>query len=168
MRQLSLSWLLLLCCGMVSAQDTWTPPGNYAQPFVPLISTPSASPDALITPSLTLDTPPLVVGASSDTGSPTGSSVYVNQPLWYDPGVQQTTAFYESSDVQAHEGSAVSSSVPKFDLGAATFQDSYGVAQLAADRGRPKAARLYTNPDVARLNDMNGTIRYGGKLAHLN
>ncbi len=55
-----------------------------------------------------------------------------------------------------------------FNSGAARFQGSYGVAQLMGNQLRRKATRVYTNPDVARLNDSNGVIRYGGKLAHLD
>jgi hypothetical protein len=165
MRQLSALWLLLLCSGMASGQDTWAPPGDYAQSFAPRIATPSAPPEALITPSLTLDSPAPVVGASSNTVSATGSSVHFNRPVWYEPGVQFTSAFYESSNATAQDDSGPPSRAPRpFELGAATFQSTYGVAQLAGDRVRRKAVRVYTNPDVARLNDTNGTIRYGGKL----
>jgi hypothetical protein len=171
MRLLSALWLLFLCCGMASGQDTWIPPGDYAQPFVPRVATPSVPPESLITPSLTLDAPAPVAGASSNTGSATGSSVHFNRPVWYEPGVQFTSTFYESSNPPAQrpdDFGGPSRALRRFESGAATFQDSQGVAQLAGDRARRKAVRVYTNPDVARLNDTNGTIRYGGKVERLN
>ena len=41
----------------------------------------------------------------------------------------------------------------QFDWGAATFQSSYGAAELAARSGtRQKAIRVYTNPDVVGVD----------------
>jgi hypothetical protein len=168
MRQLSALCWLPLCCGLAFGQEQWIPPGTYSEPFAPRIATPAVRAEALITPSLTLDSPSPVAGASSYTGA-TGSSVVFNQPVSYAPGVQFRSPFYESSNAPASDASAGASPGPRpFDLGAATFQSSYGVAQLAGNQVRRKAVRLYTNPDVARLNDTNGMIRYGGKLAHLD
>ena len=98
MRQLFALPVLLFCCGLASAQDAWTPPGQYAEPSAPRLSTPVASPGALPTPFLTLDTPPLAVGASNSTlENATGSPVYYNQPLLYQPGVQYNSAIPVSS-----------------------------------------------------------------------
>ena len=169
MRQLFALWVVLLWCGVASAQDAWIYPGQYAQPSAPRISTPIASPGALATPFLTLDTPPLIVGASNATlESPTGSPVYFNQPRWYDPGVPFNPPTQESSVSAVQTAAAFSVERHGIELGAATFQLDYGVAQLAGIGPRKKATRVYTNPDVAAVNDGNGTIKYGGKLTHLN
>ncbi len=168
MRQLSALCWLLLCSGLAFGQEKWVPPGTYAEPFAARIATPAAPAEALITPSLTLDSPLPVAGASSYTGSATGSSVVFNQPVSYDPGVQFSSPFYESPNAPVHDESVARSGTRPFDLGAATFQSSYGVAQLAGNQVRRKTARVYTNPDVARLNDTNGVIRFGGKRAHLD
>ncbi len=167
MRQLSALCWLLLCCGLAFGQEQWVPPGTYSAPFAPRLATPAAPAEALITPSLTFDSPSPVVGASSYTGSPTGSSVVFNQPVSYDPGIQFSSPFRQSSSATPEE-SAAKSGAGIFNSGAARFQGSYGVAQLMGNQVRRKAARVYTNPDVARLNDTNGMIRYGGKLAHLD
>jgi hypothetical protein len=53
-------------------------------------------------------------------------------------------------------------------LGAATFQSDYGVAQLAGIGPHKKATRRYTNSDVAAVNETNGTIKFRGKLEHVN
>ncbi len=168
MRQLSCLFWLLLLCGLAFGQEKWVPPGTYSEPFAPRLATPAAPAEALITPSLTFESPSLVVGASSYAGSPTGSSVVFNQPVSYDPGVQFSSPFYPSPNATAPEESAARSGAGIFNSGAARFQGSYGVAQLMGNQVRRKAARVYTNPDVARLNDGNGMIRYGGKLAHLD
>ena len=102
----------LLCAGCscavdwLSAQEKWVPPGTYSEPFAPRLATPAAPAEALITPSLTFDSPSPVVGASSYTGSPTGSSVVFNQPVSYDPGIQFSSPFYPSSNATAPEESA--------------------------------------------------------------
>ncbi len=49
-----------------------------------------------------------------------------------------------------------------------TFQSSYGVAQLVGPAPRPKPSRTNENADVARVNDSNGLIRYGGKTEQMN
>jgi hypothetical protein len=170
MRQLSALWVLLVCCGFASAQDAWIYPGQYAQPSAPRVSTPIASPGALATPFLTLDTPPLTVGASNGTlESATGSPVYFNQPRWYNPGTPYNPPT-QASSVSPAQTTAAPVSVERHgvELGAATFQSDYGVAQLAGIGPRRRATRMYTNPDVAAVNDANGTIKFRGKLEHVN
>lgn len=163
MRQLFALWVVLLWCGFASGQDTWIYPGQYAQPSAPRVSTPVASPGALATPFLTLDSPPLTVGASNGTlTNATGSPVYYNQPLWYEPGVT-----FNPSDQAAPVPAQTSASVGH-GLGAATFQIDYGVAQLAGIGPRKKAKKTYTNPDVAAVNDANGTIKFRGKVERVN
>ena len=158
---------LLLCYGLASAQDASTYPGQYAEPFTPRLLTPVASPGALPTPFLTLDTPPLTVGASNSTlEDAAGSRVFYNQPLLYEPGMQYNPPAKGSSAVQT--GAAFSAERHGIELGSATFQSDYGVAQLAGARARKKATRVYTNPDVAAVNDANGTIKFRGKLEHVN
>ncbi len=168
MRQLFALGLVLLCCGFAFAQDTWTYPGLYAAPFAPRLSTPVASPGDLPTPFLTLDTPPLAVGASNSTlENATGSPVYYNQPLLYQPGVQYNPSIQVSGS-SARNSSQVSGGLYGIELGAATSQMDYGVAQLAGIGPRKKARKVYTNPDVAGVNEATGTIKFRGKLEHVN
>jgi hypothetical protein len=166
MRQLLVLPVILLWCGFAFAQNAWILPGQYAEPSAPRVSTPIASAEALPTPFLTLDTPPLAVGASNGTlESATGSPVYVNQPEVYDPRAPLNRPAQEVSTLQA---TVVPVGPHGIDLGGASFQSDYGVAQLVSIAPRRKATKVYTNADMAALNDANGTIRYGGKLAHLN
>jgi hypothetical protein len=169
MRQLSALGVLLSCCGLVSAQDAWIHPGQYAQPSVPRVSTPVASPGALATPLLALDTPSLTVGATDSTlENATDSPVYFNQPLRYEPGVPYNPPAQGSSVSSAQTSPAFSSERLGIELGAATFQSDYGVTQLVGIGPRRKATKVYTNPDVAAVNDANGTIKFRGKLEHVN
>ena len=169
MRRFFALWVLLVCWGFASAQDAWIYPGQYAEPSAPRLSTPVASPGALSTPSLTLDTPALTVGANNSTlEDAAGSPVYYNQPLLYQPGVQYNPPAPRSSSPAAQTSAAFSSAGRGIELGAARFQSDYGVAQLAGIGPRKKARKTYTNPDVAAVNDANGTIKFRGKLEHVN
>jgi hypothetical protein len=166
MRQLFALGLVLLCCGSAFAQDAWTYPGQYAEPSAPRLSTPTAYPGALPTPILTLDAPPLAVGATNSTlENATGSPVYYNQPLMYEPGVRYVQA---SSVPSAQPFPAASGEKRGIDLGAATSQMDYGVAQLAGISPRKKAKRVYTNPDVAGVNEATNTIKFRGKVERVN
>jgi hypothetical protein len=168
MRQLFALWLLLLCCGFASAQDNWIYPGQYAEPSAPRLSTPVASPEALPTPFLTLDTPPLTVGASNSTlENSDGSPVYYNQPLRYQPGVPYNPPVQVLASA-VRTSSPVSGGRYGIDLGAATSQMDYGVAQLAGIGPRKKAKKTYTNPDVAAVNEATGTIKFRGKIERVN
>jgi hypothetical protein len=165
MRHLLALVVIVLACGLAFAQDTWVLPGQYAVPS-PRVSTPIASADALPTPSLTLDTPPLAVGASNSTvENATGSPVYFNQPEVYDPGALPNPLAQEPSTAS---GPVASGEAHGLALGVARFQSDYGVAQLVNLAPRRKATKVYTNADIAAVNDANGSIAYGGKLAHLN
>jgi hypothetical protein len=169
MRQLFALCVLLLCCGFLSAQDAWTYPGQYAEPSAPRLSTPIASPGALLTPVLILDTPPLTVGASNSTlENAAGSPVYYNQPLLYEPGAQYISPAEGSSSSATQTAAAFSAERHEIEFGGATFQSDYGVAQLAGIGPHKKATRRYTNPDVAAVNETNGTIKFRGKLEHVN
>jgi hypothetical protein len=166
MRQLFALGLVFLCCGFASAQDDWVYPGQYAEPFAPRLATPVASPGALPTPFLTLHTPALAVGASNSTlENATGSPVYYNQPLLYQPGIQ----YVQANSVPAEQNfPAASGGRHGVERGAATSQMDYGVAQLAGIGPRKKAKKVYTNPDVAGVNEVTNTIKFRGKLEHVN
>jgi hypothetical protein len=165
MRQL-VGLLVVICgCGFAAAQNDQVLPGAYAQPFAPRLATPSASPEALATPTLTLHTPHLTVGASTGTLSAAGSPVYVNQPVWYEPGARFTALDEPSASAAPITAGVAGRGI---ELGAAMFQSSYGVAQLASTISRGKAKRVYTNQDVASVNDSNGLIKFHGQLEHAN
>ncbi len=173
MYKLSAFCTLLLLCGLASGQTRWVPPGTYSEPFAPRLATPTAPPQALATPFLTLDSPSLVAGASNETmNDATGSSVHFNQPVWYAPGVQLSPAVAQLSvspgQAQVSSRNMASRESHGIELGAARFQSSYGAAQLAGNRPGRKASRVFTNPDVARVNETNGMIRFEGKQEHID
>ena len=164
MRQLVSLLIVICCCGFAAAQSDQVLPGTYAQPFAPRLATPSAPPEALATPSLTLDTPHLTVGASTGTTECDRLS-RVRQPAAL--VCAGSTVQYAGHKSSLSAAPTVSSSYG-IELGAATFQSSYGVAQLASTISRGKAKRVYTNQDVASVNDTNGLIKFRGKLEHAN
>jgi hypothetical protein len=71
-------------------------------------------------------------------------------------GVNNTTADTETT--RSLEG---------FESGAAMSQDSYGAADLKSWFHLRKAAKVYTNQDVAQVNDTNGLVKFGNKTEHL-
>ncbi|MGH9546075.1 MAG: hypothetical protein ACRD23_12775 [Terriglobales bacterium] len=173
MYKLSAFCTLLLLCGLASGQTRWVPPGTYSEPFAPRLATPTAPPQALVTPFLALDSPSLVAGASNGTmNDVTGSSLHFNQPSWYAPGVELNLPGSQlpvsPGQAQVSSRNIASRKNPGIELGAARFQSSYGAAQLVANRPGRKANRVFTNPDVARVNDANGMIRFGGKEEHID
>jgi hypothetical protein len=179
MRQLTGFWMVLLLSTLAAGQADLIPPGTYAQPFIPRIVTPLVSPESVITPSLSLGSPSPEVGATNATagnvagaGNTTssvvtlGQPVHYNQPLWYAPGSLVNQAVEAS--VSPAPAAARRHESHGFEFGAATFQSSYGVARLMAEKARRKASRAYLNPDVARVNDNNGMVKYRGKAAQIN
>jgi hypothetical protein len=128
--------------------SNWTP-GAYARPFVPMVTTPYASPDAVATPSIQLGTVSLATGARNATA--------------------QNMAGAANATVTIPSTAAGAGFVPPrgFQFGAAIFQSSYGAAQLMA-RPSAHARRTYTNQDVTRVNDTNGLVKVHGKTEHLD
>jgi hypothetical protein len=175
MRPLPALLVALFLCGLASAQTRWVEPGTYSAPFTPRLSTPIASPGVLVTPTLALDNPSPVVGASNGTTSAAiDSGVQVNQPLWYAPGVQFNRPLFLDSSIASAQAQAnfmqteARAEEDRYESGAALSEMSYGVAQLKSQAPGPKATRVFTNSDLARVNDANGTVKYAGKLEHLN
>jgi hypothetical protein len=149
------------------ASDWTPPPGLYATPFVPLVTTPG----------LALGSAPLQVGASNATAGnvagaadatlsidTSGPSARFAQPVWYGQAISSQPEEEETGSAEA-AGSQIKQG---FEFGTATFQSSYGVAQLAAEqRPRGRAQRVYTNADIARLDEANGLVKLGGKTERM-
>lgn len=114
------------------------------------------------------------MGASNSTVSAAiDADVHANQPLWYAPGVQFNRPLFMDSPIasaraQVNFEAAAAREERKFESGAATSQSSYGVARFKGKVPGRKAGRVFTNSDLARLNDGNGTVRYASKLQHVN
>jgi hypothetical protein len=174
MRLLNTLCMILLLSGLAAAQviiggtaSNWTPAyGVYAAPFVPLVTTPSAtlatvSPSAAGASNATFGN---VAGASNATLSivsqpPVG--VYT-QPVWYGPSASEETPA-ESMSEPRHGQKAHG-----FDVGVASWQSSENMTRLmASSTGVRKASRSYTNQDVDQVNQTNGTVKYRGKTEHI-
>jgi hypothetical protein len=172
MRQLMGFCALLLLSGLAAGQvivisgsaNHWTPPGMYAAPSVPLVTTPSIALGTVF-PSVGASngTAENIAGATNATLSidTAGPSAAFAQPRWYG-----TAAMPE---VEVEAASEVRGSGEGFEFGAAVFQSSYGAAQLAAKAGpREHAARVYTNQDVEAVNHTNGLVKYRDKTEHVD
>lgn len=150
-------------------------------PFVPLIATPmisleTASPNPV---GATNATTGLIAGATNSTLSQiegSTSSVYT-VPVWYQGGAPLTTPavslWPESIGREPHrmrgsmgEERGVPERGPRqkaprewlYFTGPEYTTDLAGVA-----KGPGKGAHVYTNDDVTRQNDKNGTVKYDGK-----
>jgi len=173
MRRLLTAFCFVALCGLASAQVTvisgyasnWAPgysvyqtPGAYAAPFVPLVTTPSVSIETGL---------PTQIGASNATAGnvagATNATISIVAPnMSASPGVQSTPEVAPRPESEpSTQGAAVSTS--GFELGAASFEDSVGAAQLLASRPQQRPARTITNDDIARLNQQNGTVQFRGK-----
>jgi hypothetical protein len=177
MRQLMIFCVAIILPALAAGQATvisgyavnWAPPGIYAEPFVPLLSTPTMSFE---------NVSPSPVGASNATaGNVAGATNATLSVLPAGPGEQLPSSVFfgsEESSIESgtegesrSQGSTSTESRP-LELGVATFQDSYGAAQLAAStRARQQAKRLYSNLDIERMNQMTGMVKYEGKTEHL-
>jgi len=165
--------LIFFLSGLAAAQATiiagtagnWAPAyGVYLAPYVPLVVTPSVtlstvSPSAEGAGNATFG---LVAGATNSTLSsefiaapPVG--VY-SQPVWYGPT--------ETPEVVSHPGreGARRHEAPAFDFVSAGVAPMHA-ASAAGSRG--KASRTYTNSDIDRINQSNGTVKYDSKTEHI-
>ncbi len=152
MRQLTIFCIAIILPALAAGQATvisgyavnWAPPGVYAEPFVPLLSTPSMSFENIS---------PSPVGASNATaGNVAGAtnatlSVLPAGPVeQFPPSLLLGSA--ESSIEAGTEGEsraeASTSTEPRpLELGAASFQD------------------------IERMNQMTGMVKYEGKTERL-
>src|SRR5207245_7561536 len=174
MRGLLIAFSLLALCGLASAQVTvssgyasnWAPgyrvyqtPGAYAAPFVPLVTTPSASIETGM---------PTQIGASNATAGnvagATNSTISIVAPsMSAVPGVQSAQEVAPRPESEPSTQSATPSSTSGFEFGAASFEGSLGASQLLASRPQQPPARTITNEDIDRLNQQNGTVQFRGK-----
>jgi hypothetical protein len=193
MRLVSLCCTFLVLCGLAAGQATvirgtasnWVPTyGVYAAPFVPLVTTPeitlsTVSPWAAGASSSAFG---LVAGATNSTlsdefvgDSPVGP---FTQPLWYQPSAQPeygtTGAIYGPAVVRpeggayAMHGRREAQREQAFDFVSQPRESRESVAVLRAEGGQAgKASRTYTNQDVERQNQNNGTVKYDSKTEHI-
>lgn len=177
MRQLTIFCFAIILPALAAGQATmisgyavnWAPPGTYAQPFIPLVSTPSMSfENVSLSP----------VGASNATAGNVAGATNATLSVLPAGPVEQlppsralgpaNSSIESRAEVESRGEATPSAETRPLELGAASFQDSYGVAQLAASsRERHEAKRLYTNLDVERMNQMTGIVKYEGKTERL-
>lgn len=125
---------------------TYSVPGEYALPFAPLVSTPSVS----------LESAPLQVGASNATGENVAGATNSTLPVPTAPSQSAYGFSYEESPASSTAGAHA-----KLNLGAAEFENNQSVAKLIAEEHLSKttqgAAHLYTNQDVEQPSNSSLT-----------
>jgi len=152
-------------------------------PFVPLVSTPmisleTVSPNPVGASNATTG---LVAGATNSTLSQiqgSTSSVYT-QPVWYQGGAPLMTPevnlmpepigherhFMHEEHARGEHGMGGTREEGRggwlYFTGSEHSSDAAAAASSA--KGSKKAAHVYTNDDVTRQNDKNGTVKYDGK-----
>jgi len=183
MRSLIALVSIFILCGLANAQATfgqghleWTPPGTYSEPFVPVANAPFVSLESISTP-LYSD---VTVAPAIGVAPPATPSINAAPPMLslapVAPGMENSPQPMGAGDVYAPPAWSGVVTFPQeetaplstgFDFGAARFQDSYGAAQLM-QRPNVSQTRLYTNPDVERVNEKNGFLKYRGRVEHLD
>jgi hypothetical protein len=82
------------------------------------------------------------------------------QPVFYGP-----SSAAESAEPAFGRHGQRSASI---DLGVASWQSGQSVTYaMAGSSGARKAARSYSNQDVDKVNETNGTVKYRGKTEHI-
>jgi len=180
MREVLVVCAVLLFTGMALGQATVV--GGYATNiglpagwypvtrFVPLVVTPEItfvtfSPSPVGASNATAGN---VAGASNATleivTAPT-SAVYT-VPVWTGSAI---TSWLTASEVTAPAEAKALPERRHFETGVATFAMGPGTAEMAkaAQANRKPAGRVYTNQDVQRMNEKNGTVKWGGKMEHI-
>ena len=147
----------------------WQPSyGVYAAPFVPLVTTPSVSLGtyAASPAGASNATAGMVAGASAATinNVSVAPQATFTTPVWYGP----TPSEFAAPEDRGERTRGRMHHEHVFDAGISVFQTDTGLAQLAGlSKPGGKASRTYTNDDLNRLNQDNGTVKYDGKTEKL-
>jgi hypothetical protein len=176
MRSLLAVISVLLLSVLASAQATiisgyasnWSPSyGVYAAPFVPLVSTPSATLGSGFQAQVGASnaTAGNIAGATNATMSITSPTLTQTQTIWPTLTPPRASSEAASPENEATRNSPIGPA--RITLGVASFQDNVGLAQLAAAAKPGQMARVYTNQDVEQMNQSNGEVRYGGKTERI-
>jgi hypothetical protein len=180
MRKVLVACAVMLLAGMAFGQATvlggyatniGLPAGWYpVMPFVPLIVTPEItfvtfSPSPVGASNATAG---LVAGANNATleiVAPPTSAVY-SVPVWVNSSIVPHPLAVE---VAAPAEAKVVAETRPVQTGVATFAMGPGTAEKvkAAQANRKPAGRVYTNQDVQRMNEKNGTVKWDGKTEHI-
>lgn len=160
-------------------------PRPYYGPYVPMITTPeisfqTVSPNPVGASNATTG---LIAGATNSTLSQiqgSTSSVY-SVPVWYQGGdapmiTPQVRLWPEPIGRESHnmrfehareEHGAREEAHAGWTYFTGREHSEDAAASASTARSSKKAARVYTNDDVNRQNDTNGTVKYNGKTEKL-
>jgi hypothetical protein len=180
MRKVLVVCAVLLFAGMAFGQATVL--GGYATniglpagwypvvPFVPLVVTPEItfvtfSPSPVGASNATAGNVAGASNATLDFVAPPASAVYT-VPVWTGSAIVPHAAGLEVASPA--EARALGETRP-VQTGVASFAMGPGTAEMvrAAQTNRKPAGRVYTNQDVQRMNEKNGTVKWDGKTEHI-
>jgi hypothetical protein len=160
--------------GQATITEGWAsnvvPPGTYATPFVPQLITPnisfstySASPVGAT--NATSGNFAGAANATAENGRGSSGSV-VTVPVWYGASAQESTVAGELNSAQS--ANSEESGRP-FNFGGARYEFRTVAARATLAKGNlKKAVRTFSNEDVERQNQNNGTVKYRGKNENLS
>ena len=151
--------------------------GGYypSAPFVPLVTTPSVSLNAVApsAPGASNATAGMMAGATNATLSiiqPSATPVYTI-PVWsgYDMAASMPQPVAPAGVEQAgpvHIAAQPQSGARHIELGVSSMESDLA-PYAKVQRQHEHATRVYTNSDIDRINQQNGTVKYGGKVEHI-
>ena len=162
MRKIAISCTLLMLAGLAMGQMAPAPGYAFDQAYG------NQGPRLISTPTMSLETPAPIVGASNATlDNIVGATNSTLSTVSTSVIAKQSTAM--SGETSTEESAGGNETPSSFNLGIARFQSSEGVAALMANAGdRRKAPHVYTNQDVERVNQENGKVKAGDKTEHLD
>jgi hypothetical protein len=182
MRLIIIACSIFVLSGLAAAQVNiigttgayWAPPYIYAAPFVPLITTPSASWGPTV--HSTTGARNATWGNTAGARNSTMETLPVVNP-YYPAGYGDLREFHEerirevrSEDNRGSEfaeGRGEAREHHAFRPGIGEW-DREGLAQMIGKNSTAtKASRTYTNDDVTRMNNANGNVKYDGKTEHI-
>jgi hypothetical protein len=150
--------------------------GGYypSAPFVPLVTTPSVSLNALApsAPGASNATAGMTAGATNATLSiiqPSVSPVYT-VPVWSGYDISSQGAPVAAAGVEqaapVHIAAQPQSGARHIELGVSSMESDLA-PYAKVQRQHEHATRVFTNSDIDRINQQNGTVKYGGKVEHI-
>ena len=151
MRRLTVWLFIIACCAAATAQQATVVEGYASdwasRPFIPRI----------MTPEISLDQPPLVIGATNATNGLVAGATNSTLEL----------GNLDESNEPAEEYAGTYSG-QRFESGVAASQESVGVATLlGAVPQKGHAVRTYTNDDISRVDQGTNTVKFKGRIEEL-
>jgi hypothetical protein len=176
MRQILVCSVILLLATLAFSQQA--PILNYGPDYGPCLACGPNIP-LITTPSISLQAPPVTVGASNATeglvagaANATVSTISAYPGAGYAAPIGLATAeFAETAASVMPAGTELEPAHPRTQpnifFTPLDQTASAGAASAEAKNLTRRAARTYTNADIDQFNQLNGTVKYRGKTVHM-